>query len=831
MLEVYQQLEVTVQLTQDRMAACIVGADYDLYRYGYEDLPAVSPADLLTSGSQKIDLSYSYDPTFEYIVDPKSLKLYADGLLAVGAEGSEGECYIDEEDPFILRAPQGKLFAWATDTIPEGYTPALGTDSPEVETGDTIAVWTGTVEKEDGAIPLDKIDLGDDSQRYTSVVADVVGAVTPAAVGDLTLTGSETVEASVAISNNADGSAGSINEAALTEDTVFQIAATSLNDGVLTCQITDSAGLTTAVTKKLTAGSAPVTIALGNTNVEVTVTVPATFTDADAKLVITVPLTAKGISSTHFDGVRLVNTVVPLGVVDTYEGATGTKLTLVRQYKAFTGWLDGVTPTLDAEVDPTAATWEGYPVLRTRTGHTLPFVTDAGHVYQQFRVMLSPAETEDVFRITSREDIQTYFGTISTDNDLAYGCAAALEGSAGRPIYALRVRYNTAEAYVNALNKVETNTSTYSFAILTEDYDIRHAVADFVERRSRPDTKRWCRALCGIDNPGTYRVASLGTDGAPIKAAIKKSKNGLSWLLTLHSDNFDFTDIRLFGTQVSLREGDFVELASGEKFRIERVGSATSLTLGDGPEDTVTDGRIWLWKADSPANAGEYVAAAAEDMGNRRFTVVYCDRGTATELDNTDTLRTVEVSNKYLAAAVAGIASAVVPQAPITRTEVPTVEIAPRMHTLYTQDMLDNIAKHGVLIVTQDTKNSPCYIRHQLTTETDKGSLYYEESCTRNLDNISYDIVDTLEHYIGRSNVTPSALRSIMNDVTATLNARLQDSPNDLIGPSLVNWDSLTVEQDPVFKDRVIVRVKLYLPLPLNNIKVYEMAYAATVTI
>jgi hypothetical protein len=52
-----------------------------------------------------------------------------------------------------------------------------------------------------------------------------------------------------------------------------------------------------------------------------------------------------------------------------------------------------------------------------------------------------------------------------------------------------------------------------------------------------------------------------------------------------------------------------------------------------------------------------------------------------------------------------------------------------------------------------------------------------------------------------------------------------------MIGPSLVSWDNLEVYQDKTAKDRVVIRVNLYLPLPLNNIRLYEMAYAADVTI
>ena len=135
------------------------------------------------------------------------------------------------------------------------------------------------------------------------------------------------------------------------------------------------------------------------------------------------------------------------------------------------------------------------------------------------------------------------------------------------------------------------------------------------------------------------------------------------------------------------------------------------------------------------------------------------------------------------------------------------------------------------MLVTQDAKGTPCYIRHQLTTETAYGPLYYEDSCTRNLDNISYKVVETCTGFIGHANVTVPALRKLHAQLTAMLTEFTQDTTDELVGPSLINFTDLQVFQDPVYKDRVIVKVKLYLPMPLNNIKVYEMAYAATVTL
>lgn len=812
MLEVYQQLEVTVQLTQDRMAACIVGANYDLYRYGYEDLKPITPDGLLADGSQVIPLTYYQDPSYEYEVDPSSLKLYAEGLLAKYTDLNTA-LVVDPVDPFVLRTQfnavtsKMPILAWTGDTYDSSsystVTALVNTDKgTEIEVGDTILISTEATQ-----------DWSDtEAEIRSGIVVDLVGAP---------------VDASAMTPVTSDNVTVNTGDAAITTspktDTTFQIAVIGNAGGAVTYQVTDSAGLYTAKTGTAATGTAS-DITLGDTGYTVKVTFAADAKKGDAA---SIGMKAATVSTTAFNGIRLSTTPVPLADWDTYKA---TNIPSVAACKALTGWLDGEEVTVND--DGTEAAWKNKPTLSVQ-GTNVDFISNRGKLYQQFRVMLKPGVTDDVYTIKNVEDIHKYFGTIAIENDLAYGCASALEGSAGRPVYALRVRDNTAAAYLEALNKVETNSSTYSFAILNEDMDVLQIAKEYVEKRSHPENKKWCRAICGIDIPGAYTLADMDLQGNPIFADIVPSPQNSTYLLELTSKTeFDFLNITLAGMTTNINPGDKVVLLStGAEYTISRVSSSKVLVLEDGPTGGVSAAAIKLVKADTPVNAGEYVAAIAEKLNNRRFTVVYCDRGTVGVEDADGDMRQVIVPNRFLAATVAGIASAVVPQAPITRTEISTIDAATRMYTQYTQLMLDEIAKHGVLLVTQDVKNQPCYIRHQLTTETDKGSLYYEESCTRNLDNISYAIVDVLEGYIGKSNVTPSALRSIMNSVTTVLTSFTQDSPNDLIGPSLINWTDLTVEQDPVFKDRVIVRVKLYLPLPLNNIKVYEMAYAADVTI
>ena len=451
----------------------------------------------------------------------------------------------------------------------------------------------------------------------------------------------------------------------------------------------------------------------------------------------------------------------------------------------------------------------------------------AGKLYPEFRVLkYSNDVDEDIFEITTVSDIQNNFGTIDIDNDLAYGCYCALRGSAGRAIYAIRTAGIGEEAFENAMKKTEFDSSVYSFAPLTNDPDVADIVVKYNDAMSAPDVKMWRRTLIGIDNPGEYTIAKVGNDAKPIVATFA-STGANTGTVTITSGNIDLKSVALEDSYIAMRPGD--KIVSGGKEYI--IVGTTSSTVAEIYSSTASISAssgvsVELVKADSVANTIQYVSAVANKYSTRRASVVFCDGGTTTEDD-----RMLVVPNRFLAAEIAGISSAVVPQQSITHTVIQTINKASRMYSRYTTAQLDDIASAGVLIVTQDTKGTDCYIRHQLTTEMDKGNLYYEESCTRNLDNISYALADIVNKYIGKANVTTSALRSIKIDITAALSEFTQNSTDDMVGPSLVDWDGLEVYQDPKFKDRVIINVNLYLPLPLNNIKLYAMAYIATVSI
>ena len=789
-LEIYQQLEATVNAVGGRMAACIVGPQYDLYRYGHEEL---TPTPFKTE-EQVIPYVFAQDRQMDYTVDQSSVKLYADGLQASLAK-LDNKVYVDEENPFVLRL---KDTLWAATN---------GNLDPDLH-GYGVQIGNLVVIK------------GENFER-TRTVMGIVGKKLPAAVSAHTVLATSPEEtASFALASEATAFTGK-------KDTTYLLKVTAVDDAQkqATLSVSDSASIDFASDLELTEES-HTELAVGTLGVKVS------FTDLDwetKKLAVgdtfSVACIASTTSANEFDGILLEAMPVPAS----YEKATA--LQSVELRTKYSGVVDqahgiGSPYTVDGDGVHVGANLSLYV---NDLGSFAPFVDGVGNLYVQFRVQVVPGEDEDVEFIDSVDTIQRLYGTIAVENDLAYACQCCLESGAYRGFYAIRTSGTDENAYLDAVRKTQTNANTYSFAVLTEDPAIYLAVAKYNESLCAPEIKKFRRTIFGVDNIGEYVAASYDTKNKQLQAtftAYTGDSNATSnTLVQISEDNeIDLTNFQYNGVATTVRRGDKIRLGiTGESYVIRQVLSPKELLLSSGPQTEITTATaISLIKADTPQNNAEYVQGVAAAYNNRRGSVVWTDSGT---------LAGERIPNKFLAAAIAGLAGAVVPQQSLTRSEVTVIDSAVRMYTQYTRNDLDEIAKYGVLIVTQDAKGEPCYVRHNLTTDSENGVLYYEESCTRNLDNISFGVVNILERYIGKANVVQSALRRIDSDVRDLLDGFCSDSPDDLIGPSLVEYEIVSIRQDKAFKDRVIVQVRLGLPLPLNGIKFYEMAYIAEVTL
>lgn len=805
LLEVYQMLEVTQQATGEHLAACIVGANYDLYRYGQEELQPTT----FSSEETLIPFVYEVDPALDYKVDLDSVSVYAEGLEASLATFNN-TIAIDNKDTMVIRLVNGKSFVSAEeanlDENLKGY---------PVNIGDVVYVTlnsTGT------------------PKRCT--VIDVVGAEIPAVItpGEANCADTEhpvTLGSEASNDISVAASAAFIGE----EDTTYILQCTKASTAGTFAdaefKVTDTTGTDVATFFTITQNNEEV--AVGTKGLKLLFNMHEGTAQLTVGDTFSVSCVAAQVSTTDFNGLQLDTMPVDVSEFDREQYELKVELR-----KTFTGNI----PCDDAPDASWSVSEEGVLLAEAaslylegrKTDWYVPFVDGVGSLYTAFRVLVIPDEDEELVTISNEEDITKYFGNCTDPaNELAFACYCCLTGSQGRSFYAIRTRGTDVDSFKAAVKKTEANDATYSFAPITDDIEVLDAVVQFNAEMSEPDVKKWRRTIAGIEFPGAYICASTDDAGKALKATITADASGNNVLVQLpDSVALDFKSLRTHGSTIRMNSGDSVQLLSnGKHYTIKKVLSSRELLLVSGPKTQVNPAMpIALWKADTPTNAVEYLSVVACKFNTRRALLVWCDHATKAR-----TSGSLYVANKFLAAEVAGLSSAVLPQKSITRTEIGSVDKAARMYTQYTQSALDEIASKGVLVITQDTKNAACYIRHQLTTEMDKGNLYYEDSCTRNIDNISYALTDILEEYIGKANVTPSALRAIKTALTNALIGFTTDSTDDLIGPSLISWEDLTVIQDPTFKDRVLITVKLYLPLPLNNIKLYEMAYVATVTI
>lgn len=449
-------------------------------------------------------------------------------------------------------------------------------------------------------------------------------------------------------------------------------------------------------------------------------------------------------------------------------------------------------------------------VSERSAGYTwVPFVDGVGKVHTSYRAYVPAPSIEDKVTINSVDDITTKLGTIDPDNDLAYGTFMALTGVQGaKSVHALRTAGPSVGDYSAALRKIEATDMVYALAVLSDDLDVQQLVVTHCEDMSSKTKKNFRRCYVGTDSPGEYPVLSLKQDSTNYTATISDYA-GANILLTTADD----VDFRLLGLEV----GDLVRLtASGDEYKIADVMSATEILLQAGPLAPVSPAvPFQLWRADTPSSQKDYVKARSAALGSRRCANVWTDRGVRGA--GTDSF---VLANKYLACEIAGLRCAVLPQQGLTSTEISAISSAPRMYISYTQEQLDEIAAAGTFVITQDAESGAVFIRHQLTTESGKGSLYYEDSVGVNLDNISFQVKDALNGYIGKKNVTADTILEINRDIVSILDAATVTTTTSSFGPALNGYENLSVAAHPTLKDRVVVYAKLLMPLPLNNIDV-----------
>jgi len=441
--------------------------------------------------------------------------------------------------------------------------------------------------------------------------------------------------------------------------------------------------------------------------------------------------------------------------------------------------------------------------------NAMPPAVDAT-VFVSYRALVPATATEDKVLIETTSDITDNLGTQDMDNDLAYGAKCMLNGANGKSIYALRTAGTELADFTDALKKIESTDGVYALCPMTDDLAIQQAVALHCESMSTKEIKNFRRCYVGTDSPGSYAELAPPS-GGPNYTATVSDYSGQGNLLVTSGDSPDFTTLDISDGDRFLLTG-----ASDTEYEIDQVLSATEILLKTGPTSPISPAEPFeLWRADTPESQVDFVIERSKALNSRRAINVWVENGTAI-IDDVSQV----IPNRYVAAEIAGLRCAVLPQQGLSMTEIQTVTDASSMYVRYNRADLDRAAENGTFIITQEAESGAIFIRHQLTTDPDNGSLYYEDSAGVNIDDISFKFKDSLNGYVGKKNVTEDTLNDIYNDCWTILNEASQTDRSVDYGPQLNGFEDPVVEADAVLKDRVNVDAVIEIPLPLNQLVV-----------
>lgn len=443
-------------------------------------------------------------------------------------------------------------------------------------------------------------------------------------------------------------------------------------------------------------------------------------------------------------------------------------------------------------------------------------------LYSQYRALLTNY-VGAIGEMVDPAEVIPALGPIDPDNPLAYLAYAALLNSASVVVRYSAVPSNDLAGYLAVLALIEKPDTVYGLVPAARDEAINAAIKAHVEAMSNEFNKRW--RICFISEPTPSEIAKVNSTTHPL---------GNDWQATIVDDPANPGQITkvIFtedcGLIANARVGD--ELRYG--YATDAWGNQAYLTgvIASIASNTVCylvtsigapialAARTEVWHSLSVTEQAAQVKAQAEAYASRRVYYLFPDTIQAGGLT---------YDAQYAAAVVAGLRSASVPQQGLTNVELIGIDNIPATYNLFTPTQLDTIASGGVLIVTQDIRAGQVYVRHQLSTDFQSGDLrLYEMSMTTNIDSCSYYFAALLRPYIGRFNVTPDLIEVLRTQMEAGINYLGSFTSVGLLGPQLLldQTKLISVAQHPTLRDRVIIRVRVGLPPPLNNIDLYLVA-------
>lgn len=451
----------------------------------------------------------------------------------------------------------------------------------------------------------------------------------------------------------------------------------------------------------------------------------------------------------------------------------------------------------------------------TDDGELLALPVKGGELFCHYRCWLPTyiGEFEEVLDVA---ELPEALGQASPDNPLYWGAFMALQNANGQAVRFTGVQDpNDVDAWLAALDILVGRDDLYNLVPLTTNKTVIDAWKAHVESQSSPENGRWRGLFCGIAVEHTKPIVDETTTSDTEVALATLSDDPLTTgtqytRLSVPAGNAKFVTNGVEpGDQVRyLFSTDGFDNDTWTTFTVDEVLSENTLRLTDGHDVAITVAqKVEVVRALKGAGLAAAVVDEIGRLSSRRVCAVVNETvGNAGQT----------FPGYFLAAALAGLRSAVNPHQGLTNVEIAGIDDTGALVKGLNGVHLNTIAAAGGWIVVK-AKDGSVISRHAVTT--DNTDLNRREEMIRvNLDSISYTLLAVLEPYIGKSNVVESVLLMMRMTLAAALDELTIDR-TPRIGPQLVGHEIVELRQHALLKDRVVVTIDLTLPYPINNVE------------
>jgi hypothetical protein len=461
----------------------------------------------------------------------------------------------------------------------------------------------------------------------------------------------------------------------------------------------------------------------------------------------------------------------------------------------------------------------------TYNGAEQPLPVQGGTLYVEYREWLS-ALTDTVEGISSVGDLGNIPGQLDPDNPLKWGVYKALSNSNGTVVKYTAVQDPTdLDSWTEVLARVKGRDDVYNFVPMTFDRAVQDLYAAHINDESNEVANNWKGGFISLQARNSVMRVGEGAAIAGVSGNVIADP-----VLATVSDNPAASGNQFTLLQVPTGAGYFITngVEAGDIVRyeyvvdgfgettyseyvVDSVLSENSLVLYSGTDAAISQPqRVEIWHNLSRTELADDVATRAGSFGNRRVCAVWPDQvGEGGRMQ----------PGYYLAAALAGLASGVVPHQGLTNVEVAGFDDYSRSYKLFNETQLNRMAEAGVWLVTVDRDGTP-YSRHAVTTDN-LDLNRREEMIRRNVDSLSYLFLRRLRPYIGRTNATPDMVSKLADDVNAIIRFFKSNGYTQELGSQLIDGSIRVLRLHPLLKDRIEIVLDLVVPAPLNNIELH----------